>query len=188
MDSRTTLPPPAADALFRAAREHSTGWLTFSSGGAEARLYLQSGDLVGARLGFGYQTLAQALLLAGALDLPTLDALWARGDAGPASPALLQAVGGDGEAASALQTLAAVRRLVSHGGEAMFMPAMVDVVMPRLSGARAVRAAFETLGPLPADAIVCCRDVEECAGWLLEDAERALLARFITFRPIARGE
>jgi curved DNA-binding protein CbpA len=182
MESRTSLPPPAADALFRAAREHATGWLTFSSNGAEARLYLQAGDLVGARLGFGYQTLAQALLSAGALDLPTLDALWAKGEAGPTSPALLQAVGSS-EAASELQTLASVRRLVSQGGEAIFMPAMVDAVMPRVSGARAVRAAFETLGPLRADAIVCCRDVEECAGWLLEDEERALLERFASFRP-----
>jgi curved DNA-binding protein CbpA len=183
MDSRTSLPPPAADALFRAAREHATGWLTFSSSGAEARLYLQAGDLVGARLGFGYQTLAQSLLSSGALDLPTLDALWARGEAGSASAALLAAAGGDTVFAAELQTLASVRRLVSHGGEATFMPAMVDAAGARVAGARAVRAAFETLGPLPADAIVCCRDVEECAGWLLNEEERTLLGRFATFRP-----
>jgi curved DNA-binding protein CbpA len=183
MDSRTSLPPPAADALFRAAREHATGWLTFSSSGAEARLYLQAGDLVGARLGFGYQTLAQALLSSGALDLQTLDTLWARGEAGSASAALLACTGGDSGAAAELQTLASVRRLVSHGGEATFMPAMVDAAGARVAGARAVRAAFETLGPLPADAIVCCRDVEECAGWLLRDEERAFLGRFATFRP-----
>jgi curved DNA-binding protein CbpA len=183
MESRTSLPPPAADALFRAAREHATGWLTFSSGGAEARLYLQAGDLVGARLGFGYQTLAQALLVSGMLDLPSLDALWARGEAGPASPALLQASGGDLAAAAELQTLASVRRLVSHGGEATFMPAMVDGGVARVPGARAVRAAFETLGPLRPDAIVCCRDVEACAGWVLREEEWALLGRFATFRP-----
>jgi curved DNA-binding protein CbpA len=183
MDSRTSLPPPAADALFRAAREHATGWLTFAAEGAEARLYLQAGDVVGARLGFGYQTLAQALLVAGALDLPTLDALWARGELFSASPALLEATGGDLGVAAEVQALASVRRLVSHGGDATFMPAMVDAGPARVSGARAVRAAFETLGPLPAGAIVCCRDVEECAGWLLGDEERALLARFAAFRP-----
>jgi curved DNA-binding protein CbpA len=183
MDSRTSLPSPAADTLFRAAREHSTGWLTFVSGGAEARLYLQAGDLVGARLGFGYQTLAQSLLAAGVLDLPTLDSLWAQGDASSAE-ALLKASGVDDTAAVELQTLASVRRLVSYGGEAIFMPAMVDAASSaRVAGARAVRAAFETLGPLPAGAIVCCRDVEECAGWLLADEERELLTRFATFRP-----
>src|SRR5271154_6740069 len=178
MDSRTSLPPPAADALFRAAREHATGWLTFSSGGAEARLYLQAGDLVGARLGFGYQTLAQALLVAGALDLPAFDALWARGELGASSIGLLEAVGGDVAVATELQTLASVRRLVSYGGEATFMPAMVEAGEARVSGARAARAAFETLGPLPAGAIVRCRDVEECAGWLLGEEERALLTGF----------
>jgi curved DNA-binding protein CbpA len=188
MDSRTSLPPPAANALFRAAREHATGWLTFASGGAEARLYLQAGDLVGARLGFGYQTLAQALLVAGSLDLPTLDALWARGEAGLASPALLSAAGGDAAFATELKTLASVRRLVSHGGEATFMPAMVEGGATRLAGARAVRAAFETLGPLRADAIVLCRDVEECAGWLLDEGERAFLSQFATFRPAGHLE
>src|SRR5277367_1880877 len=138
MDSRTSLPPPAADALFRAAREHATGWLTFSSEGAEARLYLQGGDLVGARLGFGYQTLAQALLVAGALDLPTLDVLWAQGELGAASSALLEAAGGDLGVAAETQTLASVRRLVSHGGDATFMPAMVEAGASRVAGARAV--------------------------------------------------
>ncbi len=183
MESRTSLPPPAADALFRAAREHATGWLTFSSRGAEARLYLHAGDVVGTRLGFGYQTLAQALLTAGVLDLPTLDALWAEGATGPTSAELLALCGGDAFVAEEVQTLASLRRLVSYGGEATFMPALVDAGVPRLSGARAVRAAFETLGPLPADALVCCREVEECAGWLLADEERSLLERFSTFHP-----
>ena len=183
MESRTSLPPPAADALFRAAREHATGWLTFASQGAEARLYLQGGDVVGARLGFGYQTLAQALLASGALDLPTLDALWAEGAAGQGSAALLSACGADPAAAEEVQTLASVRRLVSFGGEATFMPALVDAQASRVAGARAVRVAFETLGPLPADALVCCRDVEECAGWLLAEEERSFLAQFADFRP-----
>jgi len=186
MESRTSLPPPAADALFRAAREHATGWLTFASHGAEARLYLQGGDLVGARLGFGYQTLAQALLATGALDLPTLDALWAEGAAGPGSPALLSACGDDAAVAEEVQTLAAVRRLVSFGGEATFMPALVDAQSSRVAGARAVRVAFEALGPLPADALVFCRDVEECAGWLLSEEERTFLARFASFRPVGQ--
>ncbi len=183
MESRTSLPSPAADALFRAAREHATGWLTFAARGAEARLYLQAGDLVGARLGFGHQTLAQALLGVGAVDLSTLDTLWADGAAGPDSPALLSACGGDAAIAEELQTLASVRRLVSYGGDVSFMPALVDAGVLRVSGARAVRIAFETLGPLPPDALVCCRDVEECAGWLLQPEERGLLERFATFHP-----
>ena len=74
---RTPL-PPAAEALFRAHHDRSTGWLTLVCGGREAKLYLQHGDLVGARLGFGHQTAAQALLAAGELVPPALDLLWSR--------------------------------------------------------------------------------------------------------------
>ena len=80
---RTPL-PPAAEALFRAHHDRSTGWLTLVCGGREAKLYLQHGDLVGARLGFGYQTAAQALLAAGELVPPALDLLWSRGELGDA--------------------------------------------------------------------------------------------------------
>jgi len=178
-----SLPPPATEALFRAARDRSTGWLTLSAGAAESRLYLQAGDVVGARLGFGYQTLAQALLAAGQLAPAALDALWARGTAGPGSAELLQAGGLDSTRAAEVQALASVRRLASQSLDAGFMPALVDVAMPRVAGARVVRAAFEMLGPLPGDAIVCCRDVDACAGWLLGEEERALLATFSSFRP-----
>ena len=70
--------PPAAEALFRAHLDKSTGWLTLLCGGREAKLYLQHGDLVGARLGFGHQTDAQSLLAAGALVPPAMDLLWSR--------------------------------------------------------------------------------------------------------------
>jgi curved DNA-binding protein CbpA len=179
----TSLPPPATEALFRAARDRSTGWLTLSAGGAESRLYLQAGDVVGARLGFGYQTLAQALLAAGQLAPAALDALWARGTAGPGSAELLEASATDSTRAAEVQALASVRRLASQSLDASFMPALVDVAIPRVAGARVVRAAFEMLGPLPADAIVCCRDVDACTGWLLGEEERARLAAFGTFRP-----
>ena len=95
-------------------------------------------------------------------------------------------MGGDVAVATEVQTLASVRRLVSYGGEATFMPAIVETGEARVSGARAARAAFETLGPLPAGAIVRCREVEECAGWLLSEEERALLSLFSSFRPAGR--
>ena len=183
MEAHPLLPPPATEALFRAARDRTTGWLTLSAAGAESRLYLQGGDVVGARLGFGYQTLAQALLAAGHLLPSVLDGLWARGAAGPGSAELLEASGTDATRSAELQTLASVRRLALQTLDASFMPALVDVAIPRVAGSQVVRAAFEMLGPLPADAIVCCRDVDACAGWLLRDEERALLAGFASFRP-----
>jgi len=183
MELHASLPPPATEALFRAARDQATGWLTLSAHGAESRLYLQAGDVVGARLGFGYQTLAQALFASGILDAGALDVLWSRGALAPGSAELLEASGGDPGRASELQMLASVRRLATLTAEASFMPALVDVVMPRVAGARVVRAAFEALGPLPPDAIVCCRDAPACAGWLLREEEGAFLLEFRGFRP-----
>jgi hypothetical protein len=94
--------PPAAEALFRAHQDKSTGWLTLLCGGREAKLYVQFGDLVGARLGFGHQTDAQALLAAGALVPPVLDTLWSRGQL--ADPARVhEAAGVDPTSASELR-------------------------------------------------------------------------------------
>ncbi len=100
--------PPAAEALFRAHQDKSTGWLTLLCGGREAKLYVQFGDLVGARLGFGHQTDAQALLAAGALVPPVLDTLWSRGQL--ADPARVhEAAGVDPTSASELRALASVQ-------------------------------------------------------------------------------
>ena len=144
--------PPAAEALFRAHQDKSTGWLTLLCGGREAKLYVQFGDLVGARLGFGHQTDAQALLAAGALVPPVLDTLWSRGQLG--DPARVhEAAGVDPTSASELRALASVRRVALLAEEASFMPALVEITFPRVRGARAVRAAFEALPPGPGDGV-----------------------------------
>src|SRR5262249_32493270 len=173
--------PPAAEALFRAHQDRSTGWLTLLSRGREAKLYVQFGDLVGARLGFGHQTEAQALLAAGALVPPALDLLWARGQLG--DPArLCEAAGVDPTMASEARAGASVGRVATLAEEASFMPALVEVTFPRIRGARAVRAAFEALPPVPATAWVRCRDVSAAEPFLATPDERTLLASLIEFR------
>ena len=134
--------PPAAEALFRAHQDRSTGWLTLLSHGREAKLYVQFGDLVGARLGFGHQTESQALLASGALVPPALDLLWARGQLGDLAR-VCEAAGVDSSLASEVRALASVRRVAVLAEEASFMPALVEVTFPRIRGARALRAAFE---------------------------------------------
>ena len=140
--------PPAAEALFRAHQDRSTGWLTLLCGGREAKFYLQHGDLVGARLGFGHQTEAQAVLASGALVPPALDLLWSRGQL--ADPArVCEAAGVDPTLLSEVRALASVRRVATLAEEASFMPALVEMTFARVRGARAVRAAFEALPPVP---------------------------------------
>ena len=174
--------PPAAEALFRAHQDKSTGWLTLLCGGREAKLYLQHGDLVGARLGFGHQTDAQALLASGALVPPALDLLWARGQLG--DPArVCEAAGVDPTGLSETRALASVRRVATLAEEASFMPALVEVTFPRVRGARAVRAAFEALPAVPATAWVRCRDVSAAEPFLSSTDERTFLASIAEFRP-----
>jgi len=173
--------PPAAEALFRAHQDKSTGWLTLLSGGREAKLYLQHGDLVGARLGFGHQTDAQALLAAGALVPPALDLLWTRGQLG--DPArVCEAAGVDPTVLSEVRALASVRRVATLAEEASFMPALVEMTFARVRGARAVRAAFEALPPVPASAWVRCRDLSAAEPFLAGADERTFLASLAEFR------
>jgi curved DNA-binding protein CbpA len=174
--------PPAAEALFRAHQDRSTGWLTLLCGGREAKLYLQYGDLVGARLGFGHQTDAQALLATGALVPPALDHLWFRGQLN--DPArVCEAAGVDSTALSEARALASVRRVASLAEEASFMPALVEMTFARVHGARAVRAAFEALPPVPATAWVRCRDLSAAEPFLAGADERTFLASLAEFRP-----
>src|SRR6516162_10422939 len=177
---RTPL-PPAAEALFRAHHDRSTGWLTLVCGGREAKLYLQHGDLVGARLGFGQQTEAQALLASGALVPPAMDLLWSRGQlSGPAR--VCEAAGVDPTLLSEVRPLASVRRIATLAQEASFMPALVEMTFARVRGARAVRAAFEALPPVPASAWVRCRDVSSAEPFLSSADERTFLESLAEFR------
>jgi tetratricopeptide (TPR) repeat protein len=177
---RTPL-PPAAEALFRAHHDRSTGWLTLVCGGREAKLYLQHGDLVGARLGFGHQTAAQALFAAGELVPPALDLLWSRGELEDAAR-LCEAAGVDPTALSDHRALASVRRVSQLAEEASFMPALVEVTFPRVRGGRAVRAAFEALPPVPPGVWTRCQQLEAAEPYLSGPEERAFLASLAEFR------
>jgi len=179
---RTPL-PSAAEALFRAHHDRSTGWLTLVCGGREAKLYLQHGDLVGARLGFGHQTPAQALFAAGELVPPALDLLWSRGELEDAAR-LCEAAGVDPTALSDHRALASVRRVSQLAEEASFMPALVEVTFPRVRGGRAVRAAFEALPPVPAGVWVRCQQLEAAEPYLAGPEERTFLASLAEFRPL----
>src|SRR6185436_10377242 len=75
-----------------------------------------------------------------------------------------------------------VRGVATHTEEASFMPALVEMTFDRVRGARAVRAAFEALPPVPATAWVRCRDVSAAEPFLGSADERTFLASIAEFR------
>src|SRR5262249_50269622 len=62
------------------------------------------------------------------------------------------------------------------------MPALVETTFARVRGARAVRAAFEALPPVPASAWVRCRDVSAAEPFLAGADERTFLTSLAEFR------
>ncbi|MBI3182569.1 MAG: DUF4388 domain-containing protein, partial [Myxococcales bacterium] len=73
---------PLAEVLYRAHKEKATGYVRVQHGERRAILAMKDGDVVGVEVGFGYQSVAQALLQAERIDPGQFDALWARGEGG----------------------------------------------------------------------------------------------------------
>src|SRR5690349_20741972 len=106
--------PPAAEAVFRAHQSRATGELRARAGGRESVLRFQDGDLVAVHAAFGYQGTAQALLASRRIDLSTLDALWARGDAGKLGEEDLHELGTSVSTAHELHLLSNIRSVASQ--------------------------------------------------------------------------
>ncbi|NOJ98892.1 DUF4388 domain-containing protein, partial [Corallococcus coralloides] len=115
-----------AEALYAAHKSRATGRLTLHAGGRESALWLREGDLVGAKLGFGYQTPAQALFQNGLLGVDALDALWARGGAAAPDEELLEDSGLKPAVVHEQQVLAQVRRLSELAERADFEAEVVE--------------------------------------------------------------
>src|SRR5438874_5194928 len=95
----------AAEALYRAIKDKATGWVTLSAQGRESQLLFEQGNLVGANVTFGHQSLAQALLQDRKIHAAQLDAMWARGEGGRVDAESLVELGADPAKASVTQVL-----------------------------------------------------------------------------------
>ncbi|HZJ52612.1 MAG TPA: DnaJ domain-containing protein, partial [Myxococcaceae bacterium] len=118
----------------------------------------------------------------GALVPPAMDLLWSRFQLADLDR-VCEAAGVDPTALSEARALASVRRVATLAEEASFMPALVEMTFARVRGARAVRAAFEALPPVPATAWVRCRDLSAAEPFLAGADERTFLASLADFRP-----
>src|SRR4051812_32566136 len=150
--------------------------MTLTFRGRESKLLLKAGDLVGAQMGFGHQTLLQGLLQSKRLSLNQLDALWARGDAGKADAETLEDVGASQAEHGSQHVLAQVRRLATLAAQVRFEEGEVSASDPAVSGVEAVRAAFESVAAQEGAARVFrCLDAAACRAWLVNPDERTLV-------------
>ena len=134
---------------------------------------------------FGFQGMAQALLGGRRIDLSTLDALWARGDAGKLGEEDLHELGTSTGTARELHVLSNVRSVAGQASDASFQETAVKASFEPLPGAKVVRAAFEAGGTSLGDAVYRrCADVAACGDWLQEEGDRELLGRMDEFREI----
>jgi len=173
---------PVAEAVFQAHQARATGELRMRAGGRVSVLAFQGGDLVAADVTFGFQGMAQALLGGRRIDLSTLDALWARGDAGKLGEEDLHELGTSTSTAHEMHLLSNVRSVARQANDASFKEAEVKPAFDPLPGARVVRAAFEAGGPELDDAVYRCADVGACEDWLQEDGDRELLSGLGSFQ------
>ncbi len=118
--------------MIAAYRERATGSLTLQAGRARSRIFWRNGEVVGAELGWGYRSLGQALLQAGRMPLPQLDALWAAGELERPDPELLTRleIREEPEALLQLQWLARLSAVVASAQSARFEEGILPPAEP----------------------------------------------------------
>ena len=178
-------PSQVAETLYSAHKSRATGRLLLHAGGREALLFLQGGDLVGTRLGFGFQTPVQALVQTGRVRAELLDALWARNSAGTPDEDLLEELGLAPEAVAEQQVLAQVRRLSELAERAAFEEGGVEEMFRPIAGTRVVRAALEPArSEAPVARMYRCADAAACAPWVAGAEETAFLETLGDFQKL----
>src|SRR5260370_1293599 len=133
---------PAAESLLRAQKEKLTGTLQLSAGGRESKLFWEGGDLVGADLQFGYQSLPQSLLAARRIAPRELDALWARGEANHLEPETMQQMNLDVHRSWEIQLFAILRSICRTADAAQFTAGSPETMFQKVPGDRLVLAVW----------------------------------------------
>ena len=126
---------PAAEALFDALAHRASGNLVLvAERGQRATFVVHAGDVVGAQIGFGFQSLAQVLWREGKLTSQQLDALWSSGEGGEPDPESLSRLGMDLHGVEALRWRVQLRELVGKAQEVRFTPEVVSPGPVKLAG------------------------------------------------------
>ena len=174
--------PHLAEALYEAHQQRSTGWLKVLVEGRESRLVLERGNLVGAQISTGNRNLLQSLLLAGLIDPPKLDSLWADGHGRRA----IEALGLEWTRACEIHTLSQIAQLSAKASRVLFEEAgAVSSGFAPIPGERAVRAAWLPNADISDGWVFRCPDVGRCERWLLSESEREFIRGFQAFKAAA---
>jgi hypothetical protein len=129
--------------LANLSRDRATGCLTVEKARRESQLLIKDGCWVGAHVGFGYQTVPQALFNAGLIDAHALDALWARGTGVQMDSEMLEALQLDPSRCRELHALANLRsicedaeatRFDARPVEELFEPIPLERLLASLAG------------------------------------------------------
>src|SRR6266446_6890112 len=115
---------PLTETLARVWQEKATGLVNIKTGDRESKLLFERGDLVGADLRFGYQSLAQSLLIEGGIGLEDLDAQWARGEGNHLGRETLARLDLDAGRSWEIQLFATLRRLCRSTNAVEFAPGL----------------------------------------------------------------
>jgi len=131
---------PLTETLARVWHEQATGLIKIKTGDRESKLLLERGDLVGADLRFGYQSLAQSLVVEGRIGLEDLDALWARGEGNHLDRETLARLDLDARGSWEIQLFATLRCLCRSADAVEFAPGLVQTRFDRVPGPRLLSA------------------------------------------------
>jgi curved DNA-binding protein CbpA len=142
---------PLTETLARVWQEKATGLVNIKTGDRESKLLFERGDLVGADLRFGYQSLAQSLLIEGRIGLEDLDAQWARGEGNHLGRETLARLDLDARRSWEIQLFATLRRLCRSTNAVEFAPGLVQTRFDRVPGERLVSALRSPSSP---DAVI----------------------------------
>src|SRR5262249_57489458 len=127
-----------AEAVTRICRDHSTGIIKVKAGDGECKVLMDRGDLVGGDLRFGYQSLAQSLLMAVRIGLKDLDAIWARGEANHLDRETLERLGLDIRRSWEIQLFAILRAVCRCGDAVEFVRGAVQPRFERVPSHRLI--------------------------------------------------
>ncbi|MFN0063483.1 MAG: DnaJ domain-containing protein [Myxococcaceae bacterium] len=175
--------PSAAQALLSACATRSTGRLSLlAATGRCSELWIADGDVVGAQMGFAYQSVAQSLWRMGRLGSEQLDAWWSRNEGETPSDETLAAFGVTRDEAARYQLLVQVGELATQAETTRFEAGEVPGSGVRISGPAAVRWAFQAQGSEKTGQRFHCMNVDACRPWVASEDELGFLQQFAEFK------
>ncbi len=177
--------PRFADAFFEVVRQQHTGVVVLESRGRRARLSFRDGDLVGIESPGAGISAVGALLKHRLLDLPAVDALWARGEATLVGDACLAELKLSRRQVVAAHSLELLIETVSSADALKVEPLPAEPGETLIESSTWLRRVFE-MTPF-AEPAVFRRTTQEVPAVLTTDEELAVFVELNDFAQVSVG-